>query len=146
VRETLGVFGAWLAGLGRHKMVLLMVGGAVGTLARYWVGRWFNSRPWGQTFPYGTLVVNVSGSFILAVAAGVILERLRPEYQDWYLLAGTGFCGGYTTFSTFEWETFRLLRDGSWGLGLANAVGSVAAGLFGVVLAVVLTALVFPRR
>ena len=143
MKETLR---AWLAGLGRHKMLLLMIGGALGTLARYGISRWFDSRPWGQTFPYGTLVINVSGSFLLAVTAAVVLERLRPEYGDWYLLVGTGFCGGYTTFSTFEWETFRLLRDGSWRLALANVLASVAAGFLGVVLGVKLMDVVFPRR
>jgi CrcB protein len=127
-------------------MVWLMVGGAVGTLARYWVGRWFNSQPWAQGFPFGTLFINVTGSFILGAAAVIILERMRPEYQDWYLLIGTGFCGGYTTFSTFEWETFRLVRDGSWPLALANVLGSVLAGFVGVLLAVALVNGVLPRR
>jgi CrcB protein len=130
----------------RHKMVWLIVGGAVGTYARYWLSRWFNTQPWGQGFPYGTLVVNVSGSFILGVTAAVILERLPPEYQDWYLLIGTGFCGGYTTFSTFEWETFNLVRNGSWWLALANVLGSVLAGFLGVLLAVALVGAVFPKR
>ena len=127
-------------------MVWLLVGGAVGTYARYLVGRWFNLQPWGQTFPYGTLFINVSGSFILGIAAVLILERMRPEYQDWYLLIGTGFCGGYTTFSTFEWETFKLVRDGSWPLALANVLGSVVAGFVGVILGVVLINSVLPKR
>ncbi len=127
-------------------MLLLMLGGAVGTYARYAVAKWFNTQPWGQAFPFGTLFINVSGSFVLGVAAVVLLERLPPEHQDWYLLIGTGFCGGYTTFSTFEWETFELLRDGSWGYALANAFGSLLAGLLGVILAVILVGVVFPRR
>jgi CrcB protein len=126
-------------------MVLLMLGGAVGTLARYWLGRWISSQPWAQGFPYGTLVVNVTGSFILGVAAAVILERLPPEHLDWYLLIGTGFCGGYTTFSTFEWETFKLIQDGSWWLALANVFGSVLAGFLGVLLAVGLVNTFFPQ-
>jgi CrcB protein len=126
----------------RHKMFLLMLGGAVGTWLRYWVGRWFALQPWGQVFPFGTLVINVSGSFILGTAAALILGRFQ---EDWYLLIGTGFCGGYTTFSTFELETFNLVRNGSWGLALANVVGSVVAGFLGVLLAVVLVGLLFPK-
>ena len=128
------------------KMIQLMLGGALGTLTRYGLTRWFNSQPWGQVFPYGTLVINVSGSFILGTASVILLERLGPEYQDWYLLVGTGFCGGYTTFSTFEWETFKLVRDGSWPLALANVLGSVLAGFLGVLLAVILVGRLFPRR
>jgi CrcB protein len=131
----------------RHKMLLLMLGGAAGTCLRYWVGRWLGQHPWAQVFPpLGTLVINVTGSFILGAAAAIILERLPPEHWDWYLLIGTGFCGGYTTFSTFEWETFKLIRDGSWGLALANVLGSVLAGFLGVLLAVILVGLIFPKR
>src|SRR5215470_11900706 len=77
--------GQWLRRLLRNKMLILMVGGALGTYLRYMIGRWFNSQPWGQTFPYGTLFINVSGSFILGAAAVIILERLPPEHR-------TGIC------------------------------------------------------
>ncbi len=127
-------------------MFLLMLGGAIGTYARFWLSRWFNQQPWAQGFPYGTFVINVSGSFILGIAASIILERLPPAHQDWYLLVGTGFCGGYTTFSTFEWETYALVKDGSFLAALANVFGSVIAGFLGVVLAVVLVGLIFPRQ
>jgi CrcB protein len=126
-------------------MVWLIFGGAVGTLARYGVGTWVSWHRWGGAFPLGTFLINVSGSFILGAAAVIILERMRPEYADWYLLVGTGFCGGYTTFSTFEWETFRLVRDRSYGLALLNVFGSVVAGFLGILLAVALVNLLFPE-
>lgn len=135
-----------LSSLVRSKMFLLMLGGAIGTYLRYQISKWFNTQPWGESFPYGTLFINTSGSFILVVAAVIILERLPPEHQNWYLLIGTGFCGGYTTFSTFEWETYKLVRDGSWWYALANVFGSVLAGFLGVLLAVILVGILFPRR
>jgi CrcB protein len=135
-----------LSELVRSKMLLLMLGGAAGTYLRYVIGRWVGSTPWGQAFPWGTMIINVSGSFILAFAAVIIRERLPMEYGDWYLLIGTGFCGGYTTFSTFEWETYQLVRDGSWWAALGNVVGSVVAGFIGVVAGAMLAGLILPRR
>jgi fluoride exporter len=132
----------------RHKMLLLMLGGAIGTLARYEMGRWIATQEWARAsgFPFGTFVINVSGSFILAAAAVLIFERLPPQYGDLYLLIGTGFCGGYTTFSTFEWETYQLVRDGSWRLACANVFGSVIAGFLGVIAAVMLMRLLVPQK
>lgn len=146
MRETLQLLGAWCYTLLTSKLVLLAVGGALGTHARYWMARWLGEIAWAKGFPLGTFVVNVTGTFILALVAVVILERLPPMYQHWYLFFGTGFCGGYTTFSTFEWETFRLVRDGSLWMALANVAGSMLVGFLGVILAVALVGLLLPRQ
>jgi CrcB protein len=138
--------GAGLARIARNKMLLVMLGGALGTLARYWVGVWVGSQPWGRAFPYATFFVNVSGSFILGAAAVVFLERLAPAYLDWFLLIGTGFCGGFTTFSTFSLDAYHLVRDGRWGIALLYVLGSVLAGFAGLVLAVKLTEGVLSHR
>lgn len=141
-----GPLRTWGFSVARNKMILLFVGGGLGTIARYLIGKWFNEQPWGQGFPIGTFFINVSGSFILGAAAVFILERLSPAHQNWYLLLGTGFCGGYTTFSTFEWETYKLVRDGSWWYALANAFGSLLAGFIGILLAVALVGAIFPKE
>jgi CrcB protein len=130
-------------------MLLVMLGGAIGTSARYGLSKWINGHPWAQTFPYATMIINVSGSFLLAGVAVLLPRWLGPlsaEAQGLSLLLGTGFCGGYTTFSTFEWETFQLADNGSWGLALVNVVASILAGFVGVLLAVTLVNGLFPRE
>lgn len=144
--KCLETIGPWLVAILTNKFVALTLGGALGTNARYWLSRWLNELVWTRGFPLGTFVINVTGSFVLGLAAVLILERLPPSQQAWYLLIGTGFCGGYTTFSTFEWETYRLVRDGNFAFALLNVVGSVLVGFVGVVLAVGLLGMVFPRR
>ncbi len=128
-----------------HPFVLVAVGGAVGSLLRFVVGRWVDARLTAGGLPWGTFTVNVAGSFILGVLALWVLERLPAEYRGFYLLFGTGFCGGFTTFSTFEWETFQLVRDGSWVLAGVNVVGSFTCGFVGILAAAVVVQGVFGR-
>ena len=117
----------WLIALAMHPVTLVAVGSAVGGNFRYWLGRWVDSQQWGGGLPWGTLVINVSGSFLLG-----LVERFAPARRELYLLLGTGLCGGYTTFSTFEWETYKLVREGSWPAALVNVGSSVLVGFGGV--------------
>ena len=146
MKDALVVIGSWATAVLTNKLVALTLGGVLGTHARYWLSRWLDEVGGARGFPLGTFAINISGSFLLGLAAVIILERLPPSQQAWYLLIGTGFCGAFTTFSTFEWETFKLVRDGNFAFALLNIVGSVLVGFLGVLLAVVLTGVVFPRR
>jgi fluoride exporter len=145
LREWFSHVAAWLLAFATNSAVLVCGGGAVGTYARYWLGKWFNEVGWGRGFPLGTFVINVSGSFIIGLAAVIIHERLPPAYGNLYLLVGTGLCGGFTTFSTFELETYKLIQNGSWWLAALNVFGSVAAGFLGVYLGFKLAG-IFPQR
>jgi CrcB protein len=107
-------------------VLLVLVGGAVGAPARYLVDRWVQSRH-ASSFPWGTFVVNVAGCALLGVVAGAVSDGDGP---GWLLtLVGTGFCGALTTFSTFSFESVRLVEEGSARVAAAYAGLSVAAGL-----------------
>lgn len=124
----------WLATCG-----LLAGGGAVGTIARFWLGTLvaqIQKARWPEfEFPLGTFLINVSGSVILGFVAALFLGHQDPVRRHWYLLLGAGFCGGFTTFSTFSLESFQLIRDERWGSAIVYLFGSAAAGIAGVWLA-----------
>jgi CrcB protein len=105
---------------------MVMLGGAAGSLMRYLLGTTIMTRI-GVRFPVGTVVINITGSFLIGFLMTLLTERLRP-HPNWQLLLVVGFLGGYTTFSSFEWETLGLMRDGSRWLGLVNVAGSVLFG------------------
>ena len=115
---------------------LILAGGGVGSLARYLVGSAVMTR-FVTRFPLGTLVVNVSGSFLIGLLMTLLTERLQP-HPNWRLVLVVGFLGGYTTFSSFEWETYAAVREGGFWIGLANVVGSVTLGYAAVWLGAVL--------
>ena len=105
---------------------LVLVGGALGAPSRYLVDRWVQSRH-ASPFPWGTSVVNVAGGALLGVVAGAVSAADGPR---WLLtLVGTGLCGALTTFSTFSFETFRLVEEGSARVAAAYVGLSVAVGL-----------------
>jgi CrcB protein len=115
---------------------MVMLGGATGSLLRYLVGTAIMNRMGGR-FPLGTVFINVTGSFLIGFIMTLLTERLNP-HPNWRFLLVAGFLGGYTTFSSFEWETLGLVRDGGWWLGLINAAGSVVLGYISVLLGAVI--------
>lgn len=102
-------------------LLLVMLGGAVGAPARYLADRWLTARLPGA-LPWGTLAVNVAGSLLLGVLAAAV-----PA--GWLALAGVGFCGALTTFSTFSFETVRLLEDDRPLTAAVNVAASVVLGV-----------------
>ena len=114
---------------------MVMLGGAAGSLARYVMVNVITNRVGGR-FPFGTVIVNITGSFLIGLLMTVLMERLNP-HQNWRLILVVGFLGGYTTFSSFEWETFSLVRNGGQWLALLNIAGSVLCGYIAVWLGVV---------
>jgi CrcB protein len=100
----------------------------MGTLARYVFQGLVQVRS-GATFPYGTLAVNLTGCFFLALIAQFTLNRMVIS-PDWRVAIAVGFFGGYTTFSSFGWETAKMLEEGAWLRASAYVGASVIAGLF----------------
>lgn len=106
------------------------VGGFIGAIARFWVGSYIGARM-GTRFPYGTFVINISGSFLI----GFILTLLTAKAHlspNWRYLIPVGFIGAYTTFSTFEFETLRSIQDGQFVIASLNVVLSVLLGFIAV--------------
>ncbi len=87
----------------------------------------------GRPFPLGTLVINVSGSFLIGFLMTILTERFQLD-PNWRLLLVAGFLGGYTTFSSFEWETYTAVRAGGLWTGMLNVVASVMLGYVAVAL------------
>jgi CrcB protein len=107
---------------------LLVAGfGALGATARYAVDGWVSNTTRGQ-FPWGTLLINVVGSFLLGLIVQLTIDRLLP-HPNWRVALGVGFLGAFTTFSTYAYETVRLADDAAWGLAAANVVATTALGL-----------------
>jgi len=111
------------------RLLMVCLGGFVGTGMRYGLNGWV-ARRFGETFPWGTLVVNVSGSFVAGVAfylTGVDSPIIVSATTRQVILAG--LLGGFTTFSSFSIQTLALLREGEIGAAFGNVLGSVVAGL-----------------
>jgi CrcB protein len=110
-----------------QKYLLIAVGGALGSIARYWVGSTVGGRM-GTRFPYGTFVINLTACLIIGFTLTFLARRtaLNPA---WRFLVPIGFVGAYSTFSTYEWETLSILRGGAFLEAALYALGSLFLGL-----------------
>jgi fluoride exporter len=108
------------------KYILVGIGGFLGSILRFWMAVYIGQRM-GTRFPYGTFIINVSGSFLIGMVMTILTERTHLSPNLRYLVP-IGFIGGYTTFSTFEYETLRAVQDGQFTISLVNIALSVAVG------------------
>lgn len=120
------------------RYLVVLAGAGIGGLARYVAGSWIMLK-YGGRFPLGTMFINVSGSFLIGVLMTLLTERLNP-HPNWRLFLVVGFLGGYTTFSSFEYEIFQSVRDGARWMAMFYLTGSVALGYLGVWMGALLTA------
>jgi len=122
------------------------LGGALGSVARYWASGWI-AKHFGETFPWGTLLVNVTGSLVIGFFATVTSAEGRwlaaSELRMFFMV---GLCGGYTTFSAFSLQTLHLARDGDWLRAGANTVASFILCLLAVWLGHVMATAVNPGK
>jgi len=110
------------------RLTLIAIFGAIGTLLRYGLQGFAQVRVSG-TFPYGTLLINLTGCFFLGLVGQFTLNRIVIS-PDWRVAITVGFFGGYTTFSSFGWETAKMLEDGEWLPAASYVAASVVVGLF----------------
>ena len=113
-----------------NRYLLVMLGAGLGGLARYVIGTAVMQRFTGR-FPLGTLVVNVTGCFLIGILLPLLTERGEPR-PNLRLLLVVGVLGGYTTFSSFAWESFQAVDEGSRWIGFANVALSVILGYLAV--------------
>jgi len=118
-----------------NKYLIVGIGGFVGAIVRFWLGAYVGNRM-GTRFPYGTFIINCTGSFLVGFIITVLAERTHWS-PSWRYLIPIGFIGAYTTFSTFEYETFRSIQDGELLIAGLNVILSVAVGFIAVWLGVI---------
>ena len=110
-----------------QKYILIAIGGAFGSIARYWVGSTIAGRM-GTKFPYGTFLINMTACVLIGFSL-TLLARRADMNPAWRFLIPVGFIGAYSTFSTYEWETLSTVRSGAFLLAALYAVSSLVLGL-----------------
>lgn len=113
-----------------QKYLFIAIGGAAGSILRYWVGSTISGR-FGTRFPYGTFVINMTACVIIGFSLTFLGKRIELN-PAWRYLIPIGFVGAYSTFSTYEWETLSSLRAGAFLLAMLYALGSLLLGLVAV--------------
>jgi CrcB protein len=130
-----------LAGVFMMTYLLVALGGALGSVARFWISGLVSGSQAGATFPWGTLVVNITGSFVIGFFSTLTEPGGRwPASNSTRTFFMLGICGGYTTFSSFSLQTLNLMRSGDWFKAGENCVLSLVLCLVGVWLGHVLAA------
>jgi len=124
------------------------LGGAIGSVGRYWLsGLIASSKFFGQSFPWGTIIVNITGCFIIGLFNTLTVAEGRmaasPDLRTFFMI---GICGGYTTFSSFSLQTLALVQDGEWFYAAGNVIISVVMCLLGVWLGHYCATLFHPSR
>jgi CrcB protein len=117
------------------KYLMVVIGGGLGSALRFWVGSYVSERL-GTRFPYGTFVINITASFLIGFILTLLAERTNWN-PNWRYLIPIGFIGGYSTFSTFEFESFRAFQNGELLITGLNIGLSVVLGFVSVWLGVV---------
>ncbi|NER31761.1 MAG: fluoride efflux transporter CrcB [Symploca sp. SIO1C4] len=120
--------------------IAVSLGAIAGALCRYYLTLWFTQR-FGTTFPYSTLIINLSGCFAMGLVVTFTLERVATIPREVTLIVTTGFLGAYTTFSTYGLETFILRHAGSFTAAIIYWAGSATLGVISVELGVILARL-----
>lgn len=126
-----------------NKYIFVMLGGALGAVSRFIIGT-LVAKIYSAVFPLGTFVINVTGSFLIGILMMLFLNRPAIS-ANWRLFLVTGILGGYTTFSTFEWETLTAMRAGAGAEAFLNVFLSVGLGFGGVWMGAALANRFWPR-
>jgi CrcB protein len=119
-----------------ETFLLISIGAVLGANLRYWVGGWAADH-FGSSFPYGNLIINLSGSLILGFFMTLAVDRFLLDPR-WRILVAIGFLGSYTTFSSYTFESISLLMNNQWWAGLFNLFGSALLGALAVVAGIIL--------